>query len=664
MKTKYFISLIILSLIVVGSIILISKVFAQDAEANIQYPIKELGNCKNKADCKSYCDKPKNMKICIAFAEENNLMPKEEIKRAKNFIAAGAKGPGGCEGKEECETFCDDIAHIDECISFGEKNNLIPPEELEEAKKVQAAIAQGIKPPPCGSKKKCDAYCQELEHMEECIAFGEAAGFLKDNELEDAKKVFVAVKKGVKPPPCRGKEECDEYCGNPDNMEVCMNFAMEAGFMSEQEKADSQKMLTAFKKGIKPPACQSKDKCDIYCNQEEHFEECTNFAEAAGFMSPENAAMARKTKGKGPGDCKGKEQCEAFCNNPDNQETCFNFAKEHGLIPEEDLKKMDEGKQRFKEALDQAPPEVTECLDSLVGKEKMEKFRSGAVMPPKEIGDQMRTCFEKAMGPGGPGGPAGPGGMPSFENMSPELQQCIESILGEPVTMETKEEKESEIMEKIKPCFEKYGAPAGQQFAPGTEMPPGQIEGLGGCKGPEECKAYCESHPDECQKFQPGPGEINPAGQIMPQQAGPGGCKGPEECKAYCGSHPDECKDFDSGGEGQFAPGTGPSDCRTPEECQQIQRQMIPSETCQGENCIPGALPGQSEGFSLPGGQYPSQPQMSPESFQPPSGLQPPVENVAPPSSETTPPPSSVIITKLLSIPKLLLKTILSIFGR
>jgi len=524
MKTKYLVGFIIISAIaIIGSAVLFSKVaFTQEATgiANIQYPVKELNSCQNETACKNYCDKPENIKACVAFAENNNLMSKEDIELAKKFVAVGAKGPGGCDGKDSCEDYCDDISRIDECVAFAEKNNLMPKEELAEAKKVQAAIKRGVKPPLCGNKKQCDVYCNETDHMEECVAFGAEAGFIQGKELEDAQKMLAALKRGVRPPPCRGRKECDEYCSAPDNMEMCMNFAIEAGFMGEQEKAESQKMLAALKKGIKPPACRGRKECDDYCSQDDHFEECFQFAEAAGFMSAEEAAMARKTGGKGPGNCKGKEECETFCNNPDNQETCFNFGKEHGMIPEKDLKMMEEGKQRFKESMTQMPPEVADCLKSLVGEEKIEKIKSGTAMPSREIGDQMKTCFEK-MGP-----PPG----------------------------------------------------SGEPGAEGMMRGPGQT-GPGGCRTPEEC-----------QKFQPGPGGMNPGNQMMPQQAGPGGCKGPEECRAYCESHLDECKNFGSGGSQQLMPGampsgqegqpggfppTGPDGCKTQEECQQkIQLQM------------------------------------------------------------------------------------------
>src|SRR3989344_6428747 len=205
MKTKNFVIYIILCFLAFGSV-------AFAGIANIQYPVEELGNCKSESDCKLYCGDSANADACLSFALKNNLMSEKEVGIAKKFLEQGESGPGGCSGKDECEEYCNDISHIDECISFAEENGLIPPEELEEAKKVQAAIKRGVNPPACGNKRACDVYCEEPEHMEECIAFGLEAGFIQGKEAEDAQKMLEAVKRGVKPPPCRGKEACDEYC--------------------------------------------------------------------------------------------------------------------------------------------------------------------------------------------------------------------------------------------------------------------------------------------------------------------------------------------------------------------------------------------------------------------------------------------------------------------
>lgn len=445
MRTKILFTLLVVSSIAVTSTLFFSTTLAQEVvnTGSVRYPVEELGNCRDKAACKAYCDEPEHTEACLSFAEKKGLMSQKEVQTAKRFLDTEKERPGGCGSEDTCEEYCSAIAHIDECISFAEKNDLLPPKELQEAKQVQSAIARGIKPPACGNKKACDAYCDASDHIEECVTFAEAAGFLRGEELNDAKKMLAAMKRGVKPPPCHGKEECDLYCSDPEHMEVCMSFAMEAGFMSDEEKANAEKMLGALKKGIQPPKCRGKEECDIYCGEEAHFEECVSFAEAAGFMNSDEAMMARKTGGKGPGGCKGEEECKTFCDDPQNQETCFNFSKEHGLIPEEDLREMEEGKQQLRQSLEQAPQEVLECLTTTLGAEKMESYKNGTGMPSPEVGDHMKQCFEKEMRP-----------------MQVDRQE-----------------------------------------GPGPGMMPDIQGGPGGCKTPEECEAFCESDPQACQNF-------------------------------------------------------------------------------------------------------------------------------------------------------------------
>lgn len=392
MKIKYFILLAALVL-AVSSLLTGGSLIRALSVLGIQYPVQELGNCQSEAECKDYCEEAVNSEKCLDFALKNGLMTAQEVEVARKFLNDEIKGPGGCTTKESCEQYCDDIGKIDECIVFTKENNLLNQEELQEFEQIQSAIQRGVKPPSCKNKKECDLYCEESSHMKECIEFGREAGFLKDQELKDAQKMLAAMEKGLTPPPCRGRDSCEAYCSDPEHMEMCMNFAIEAGFMSGQEKEEAEKMLAAIKKGAKPPRCGGREQCDAYCSSQEHFEECINFAEAAGFMKPEEVEMARKTGGRGPGGCSGREACEAFCQNPENQEICFNFAKEHGMISNEEMQKMEEGKQQFSQGLEQAPTEVIECLKSKLGPEVFEKMNSGG-MPPRDLGPQIRTCFE------------------------------------------------------------------------------------------------------------------------------------------------------------------------------------------------------------------------------------------------------------------------------
>lgn len=484
----------------------LSKALAQEGSAvNIQFPVAELGNCGSEGECKTYCDDPANITACAAFAEANGLMSREEAATARKFSQGNFEGPGGCTSKESCESYCDDIAHINVCVAFAEANNIIPPQELAEAKKVQAAIARGVKPPACGNKRSCDTYCRAPANMKECIAFGEAAGFIQGRELEDARKMIAALDKGVTPPACNGKEECD-----------------------------------------------------VFCAEEANFPQCIAFAEAAGFMSKEELEMAKKTGGKGPGGCRG-EECRTFCDNPANQEVCFSFAKEHGLLKQEDLQRMEEGKTKFREGLSQAPPEVAECLKNTVGQEVLDKLASGGGMPPQDLGEKMRACFENFRPQG------------NFEGGRPERSFP--------------------------------GQPSEEGFS-GMVPPGGTFQGPGGCVGPEECRSYCESNPEACRGFGggegrieelPRPGEVPHFNQIPEgMMEGRGGFPGAPSGEQFRQGYGEE---FQKQFEGQYR-----------EEYQKQYQQTIPE----------GTYPMPPTGAEMPipsgpisnGGVYPTSPMM------------------------------------------------------
>ena len=189
-------NILCVSILITGFLIAGAIISPAAAQAGISFPVAELGNCADKAACKTYCDKPENVDACLSFAEKNNLMSKEEVKTAKSFKKTGMIGPGGCKGKNECNTYCSGPDHMDECVTFAEKNGLMSGEKLDEAKKVKAAIAKGIKPPACGGKENCKDYCSSPEHVEECVKFGEAAGVIKK---EDADMIRNRGKNGMGP---------------------------------------------------------------------------------------------------------------------------------------------------------------------------------------------------------------------------------------------------------------------------------------------------------------------------------------------------------------------------------------------------------------------------------------------------------------------------------
>jgi len=530
-KNKLSAAVIILGVMVSGSII--GSAMAQTLQpqeqkmpGDIQFPVKELGNCASKEDCKIFCDNTKNTEACLKFAEEKNLLSPEELAMAKKFKEAGMIGPGGCRGQVECDAYCGDQDHMEECITFAIKNGMMDQKKQEESQKVLAALKRGVKPPACSGPEACDKYCSSSAHMEECMNFGIEAGIMDEQKQGEAKKVLAAIKRGVKMPACNGPEECDAYCSSAEHMEECINFSVEAGMMPEQDKEKAQKTLEAIKQGIKPPACKGEQECQAYCAQESHVEECIKFGEATGMMKPEDAAMMRKTGGKGPGGCIGKEACQVFCDNPDNQETCFQFGKDNGMIPEADLKKMEEGQQKMRESFSQIPQEVLDCISSSLGADVVEKMKNGSMVPQK-AGETIGQCFQKfGIQENRPNqNQNGQDQQGQDQQIQPWADMCQPDANGNPTELA---------------CVDGSGEFVASAKVGSDKEPV--------C--PSGSTAKCGNYPQNNQQgkpgnnFQPGPGAVNQGGQQMPQQAGPGGCKGPEECKAYCESHQEECKNF------------------------------------------------------------------------------------------------------------------------
>ena len=261
-------------------LLFVSIAFAQGP--NITFPIAELGGCESKEQCKTYCDDPANIEACVAFAESNGLMNRDEAAQARTF--AGQTGPGGCRGPE-CRTICADPAYRAECIAFAREHGLVPP--------------------PQGPQ-------------------------VNEPTIDEDKAMRVVEERGG-PGGCRTKDECRAFCDIEGNMETCLAFATEHDLMSPEDLERARKMMTEGG----PGGCRGMQ-CRAYCESPDHAEECLAFAEAQGFIPPEEAEKARKLmNATGPGGCRGIE-CKRHCEDPAHQKECFEFAVQNGLISEED----------------------------------------------------------------------------------------------------------------------------------------------------------------------------------------------------------------------------------------------------------------------------------------------------------------------------------------
>lgn len=389
------------------------------SEADIIFPVAELGNCQDKADCKSFCDNAENISKCVNFAKEHNLISSEEAEKAEKFAKIG-KGPGDCEGRA-CEIYCEDLSHAEECLVFAKEHRFVDEDEIQRFEKINKLLQSGEQMPGgCRGKKECETYCSDASHTEECLAFAEKAGFIPKEELERVRKIMPLMMRGEAPGGCKSKEQCEAYCENNAN-----------------------------------------------------FDECIAFAEKAGFVSGKELEMVKRTGGKGPGGCSGRQQCETFCNNPSNQEICFNFAKEHGLINENEIKNIKEGVGQVRMGMDKAPEEVKSCLKENLGENIIQDIEAGTLTPGPEVGEKVRGCFEKFM----PKVREKMGG--EFDRAPESVKTCLESAVGKDEFGKIRNgepPKDPSIGDKIRSCFE--SAHPGDNMIPGIPppLPPGTEE--------------------------------------------------------------------------------------------------------------------------------------------------------------------------------------------
>lgn len=447
------------------------------SRADIIHPIPELGNCKDEAACRQYCDARDNLervRACVAFAKKHNLLPADELEEAERYaVRLGiTEGPGGCRDTAACEQYCEDTGHLTECLDFAEKHGLRSAEEIAEGRKLTVVLARGASlPGGCRGRAACEAYCEDPAHMRVCVAFAKQAGFISDDEAAAAEKIIPLIESGgATPGNCGRKTACEQYCADPSHIDECLAFAEKAGLMSAEELAEAKKFAPLIRRGETPGQCRGRAACEQYCGDPGHFEECVSFGERAGILSAEDAALARRTKGQGPGGCRGREACEQFCSNPAHQEECIKFAEEHGLMEEfsgaaaeirgrlevAGRAKRADADARIRACSEKQCGEMIACLKGVGadngGGAGTEGENGGADLPP-DVQEKLNACIaeetarqvrDATKGAGLQSPPGGPQQTPRLPDGGPVTNQQEE------IRRRTQEEQQRQYDEEVK----------------------------------------------------------------------------------------------------------------------------------------------------------------------------------------------------------------------
>lgn len=427
------------------------------SEDDIVYPVSELGGCNNEEECVAYCENVDNARVCFDYADKYDLMSDEEIAEGRKYLEILEKGgPGGCKDETSCSAYCEDIDHLPECVDFIEKYGDVSKDELKDLKQIASAIRRGIKPPGgCKDEATCLAYCSDDANWRECVEFAEIAGFISSKEATEARKFMPLILAGRTPGGCRTKEKCLEYCDRQENTVVCLEFALEHDLIADpQERDEAEKVFPFLQAGTTPGGCKTKKQCEAYCDKDANFKECIDFAEKAGFVSAEEANLARKVGGKGPGGCKSKRSCEEFCSKQENRPVCTQFAVKLGLMTQEEADQAANAGD-FATCMAVAPPEIEACFITHLGADVFEQLKAGVMPYDVSIIEKMKKAQECVT----------EHSRASFAQLDdivakfPNVNACFERELGKGFVSELKTGKVAcgEIkaaVEKMTACFE------------------------------------------------------------------------------------------------------------------------------------------------------------------------------------------------------------------
>ncbi|MEK7452651.1 MAG: hypothetical protein AAB614_00265 [Patescibacteria group bacterium] len=298
---------------------------------DIEFPIKELGSCSSISECKSYCDQADNAIACMSFAEKNGIVKKQEDRSSRaDEVLKDRAGPGGCVGRVACDAFCSEPENREICFSFAKENGLISKDKIE---KIEKEMESNSGPGGCSSRQQCDTFCKNPDNIQICLDFAVSNGHI---DQEEASLLIERMSRG-KDFRINNQGSRGEFKGEVVGLEV--------GLEPEIDKKKAEEVLA---KNGGPGGCLTMLECEAFCSNADNGNICLDFAISNNLIPKEKAEKMKEMMNKsGPGGCKGIE-CKVYCENPENAEACFNFAKENGLLHKDDIRQFERGKDIIK----------------------------------------------------------------------------------------------------------------------------------------------------------------------------------------------------------------------------------------------------------------------------------------------------------------------------
>jgi hypothetical protein len=141
----------------------------------------KMPNCQ-RSECDKYCQEEENAEECLVFAEVAGFMNAAETKEIRRRIQEGKtkeqeakkamlgkEGPGGCQGKVECDAYCNIDDNQEECADYLLEQGKISQEEHNRLR-AGMEMKDTSGPGGCTTHEECEEYCSDPANIDECKA--------------------------------------------------------------------------------------------------------------------------------------------------------------------------------------------------------------------------------------------------------------------------------------------------------------------------------------------------------------------------------------------------------------------------------------------------------------------------------------------------------------
>ena len=167
----------------------------------------------------------------------------------------------------------------------------------------------------CTNLSSCREFCEDPVNQNICIEFAKKKGFYREDKVKTDIRNNDFWEKTRLELGCDSESSCRAVCEQPQNFDKCNAFAKKQGLSGGHTEDPANAQILEKAKTVL--GCTSYESCTSYCSQDANREKCSQFAQQVGLRGGE--------RNVGPGGCTSEETCGQFCSDPNNYQICSQY---------------------------------------------------------------------------------------------------------------------------------------------------------------------------------------------------------------------------------------------------------------------------------------------------------------------------------------------------